>query len=129
MNLRERIHTALAGELPDQVPWSIYRGLLPRDEEAEQLQALGLAIVLNAGTITIERPNVKITTEPLEDSNGLNVRTYQTPVGHLQQIYRIEGGYGSSWTMEYPVKAPEDSGIHRQRHRLSSQLRCISRGG
>jgi hypothetical protein len=111
MNLRERIHTALSGELPDQVPWSIYRGLLPRDEEAERLQALGLAIVLNASTITVERPNVKITTEPVDGCEGLSMRTYQTPVGCLQQIYRIEGGYGSSWTMEYPVKGPDDYAV------------------
>jgi hypothetical protein len=111
MNHRERIYTALAGELPDQVPWSIYRGLLPRHKEAERLQKLGLAIVVNAGTVSLERPNVKITTQALNEVDRLWMRTYQTPVGYLQQIYRIETGYGSSWTIEYPVKEPKDYAV------------------
>ena len=111
MNLRERIHAALNGEMPDQVPWSIYQAILPRGEEMEQLQTLGLAVVVNAATVTVERPNVTVTTELLDEAEGLWMRTYDTPEGCLRQTYRIEGGYGSPWTTAYPINTPEDYAV------------------
>ena len=112
MNLRERIHTALRGELPDQVPWTIYRGLLPQDEYAEKLREMGLGTVHIAGTISSTSPNVSVTENNIESSDGnLRVLTYKTPVGSLTKTVRTETGYGSTWTMEHLVKKPEDYAV------------------
>lgn len=54
MNIRERIHTALNGEMPDQVPWSIYQAILPRGEEMElllrELSPQGLMLCTSCAT-------------------------------------------------------------------------------
>jgi hypothetical protein len=123
MNKRERICTAFLGGMPDKVPWTIYRGLLPQDDETEKLQELGLAVVSSAGVYSAERPNVSVSEEkgspspqpsPFKgegvyakwDENAW-VRTYHTPVGNLSQTLKT-GGYGSTRTLEHLVKERKD---------------------
>jgi len=112
MNLKERIYTALRGGIPDQIPWTIYRGLLPQDEYAEKLREMGLGTVHIAGAISSTSPNVSITESNIESSDGnLRMLTYKTPVGSLTKTIRTEPGYGSTWTMEHLVKKPEDYAV------------------
>jgi hypothetical protein len=109
MTIKERIAAAYRGEAHDRVPWTIYRGLLPQTPAAEALQRKGLGLFLSAAPYSASTPNVKY--EDREGTEGafkVRYRTYRTPVGALTHKWRIETGYGSAWTAEYPVKSPKD---------------------
>jgi hypothetical protein len=109
MTIRERIVAAYRGHLPDRIPWTIYRGLLPKTPAAEALQKKGLGLFLSAAPYSAATPNVKYEDrEAVEDGAKVRYRTYRTPVGALTQKWRIETGYGSGWTKEYPVKGAKD---------------------
>lgn len=105
MTTKERIYTALRGRMPDQVPWTIYRGLLPENETSRRLRSLGLGLVFTHGCYTANMPNVKI--EDVQEGE-YQVRTYHTPLGTLSQKARLEQGYGSSWTKEHLIKNLSD---------------------
>lgn len=111
MDIRERIVTALRGELPDHVPWTIYRGLLIDCpvEVQQRLRAQGLGLVVHQRVYTAERPHVRLSDQPAEVAGEtVRVRTYETPVGRLVERRRTEPGYGSSWIYEHFVKEPRD---------------------
>lgn len=105
MTIKERIYTALRGQMPDRVPWTIYRGLLPENETSRKLRSLGLGLVLNHGCYTANTPNVQVEDK---QEGEYHVRTYHTPSGNLSQKTRTEPGYGSSWTKEHLIKKPSD---------------------
>ena len=109
MNPRERIVTALRGEMPDRVPWTIYSGLLPRGTTERELRNRGLGLVAHQSVYTMERPDVSLAERVVEERDEIvRVRTYHTPVGELTERRRVEPGYGSSWAFEHLVKEPRD---------------------
>lgn len=91
--------------MPDQVPWTIYRGLLPENETSQKLRSLELGLVFTHGCYTASMPNVQIEDE---QEGKYHVRTYHTPLGKLSQKTRKEHGYGSSWTKEHLIKNISD---------------------
>ena len=109
MNIRQRIASAYRGHLPDRIPWTIYRGLLPQTPAAEALQKKGLGLFLSAAPYSAATPNVKYEDrEATEEGFKVRYRTYRTPAGSMTHKWRVEPGYGSNWTAEYPVKGPKD---------------------
>lgn len=109
MTVRERIQTALRGGRPDQVPWTIYSGLLPQGETAERLKAQGLGVVLSQPVFTAEYPNLEVEERWVEENGqSFRVQTWRTPVGELTQRARLEPGYGSWWTVDHLVKELRD---------------------
>lgn len=105
MTPRERILKTINGEAPEGVAWTIYTGLLPRSPVADELIERGLGLVSAVAPYRIERPNVRISSEEIEDGT---IYTFETPVGILTQRRRQERGYGSSWIKEHLVKSAED---------------------
>ncbi len=113
MDLRQRIATAYRGHLPDRLPFTIYRGLLPQTPAAEALQKKGLALFQAAAPYSAATPNVRYEDrEATEDGFKVRYRTYRTPVGSLTQKWVVEPGYGSGWTREYPIKGPKDYEVY-----------------
>ncbi|MCX6347964.1 MAG: hypothetical protein NTV79_00465, partial [Candidatus Aureabacteria bacterium] len=109
MKIRQRIASAYRGHLPDRIPWTIYRGLLPQTPAAEALQKKGLGLFQSAAPYSAGTPNVKYEDrEAVEDGRKVRYRTYRTPAGTLTQKWLFEPGYGSWWTKVYPIKGPKD---------------------
>jgi len=109
MNIKERIHASLAGEMPDQIPWTIYRGLLPGGDTADRLHSLGLGFVITCGTYSGGTPNVQVEEHTVEEGGvQYRVSTYKTPVGEISQRLRSESGYGSSRIVEHFIKDVKD---------------------
>jgi len=109
MTIRERIEAALRGEMPDQVPFTIYPGMLPRGSLERRLRQLGLGFAWRAGGITWQYPNCRIETRNYIEGNASLLRTiYRTPIGELTSVRQTGSAYGSSWTLEWPVKTQND---------------------
>ena len=109
MNANERIATALRGQMPDRVPWTIYSGLLPRGAVERQLRNRGLGLIVHQPVYGVDRPNVRLAERSVEEGGeSIRIRTYQTPLGELTEKRRTEPGYNSSWAFEHFVKEPRD---------------------
>jgi hypothetical protein len=109
MNTRERIVAALHGELPDQVPWTMYGALIGRGEVERKARNRGMGLVSHAAVYSAERPNVRLVERSVvERGETVYVRTYQTPVGEVTEKRKVEPGYNSSWAFEHFVKEPQD---------------------
>ena len=109
MTLRERIIAAFRGEMPDWVPWTVYRGIGLEREVEEKLCAMGMGHIVIARPYATGTPNVRVEEEQTErDGTTFTTRRYVTPVGELSQVLQTEPGYGSSRSIEYPVKGPDD---------------------
>ncbi|MBI2941234.1 MAG: hypothetical protein HYY04_12430 [Chloroflexi bacterium] len=109
MSIHERIVTALKGEMPDRVPWTIYAGLLPRGGVERRLRNKELGLVSYPLVYATQRPHVNLAERSIEENGEtVQVRTYQTPLGELTEKRRTEPGYNSSWILEYFVKQPRD---------------------
>ena len=114
MTLRERVHTALMGEMPDQVPFTSYPGpgFAPDGEPRRRLRDLGLAVFERVRPFQIRRPNVTAEREEISGHKyPTTVTRLRTPLGELTQRDVIEPGYGSAWIKEYLVKRPEDYAV------------------
>jgi hypothetical protein len=108
MTVRERIAAALRQEPVDQVPFTIYPGMLPEEEE-QKLRGLGLGLSVRVPVVDMLRPNVQSEYHRYEERGVAYGRTtLRTPVGEVYSTSRLEAAYGSSWIMDHYVKTPDD---------------------
>ncbi len=109
MNTKERIRTALMGQMPDRVPFTIYRGIVTAEDGFDDLIAQGMGFMASCRVYDTTHQNVEITQED-ETLDGIPTKVvrYKTPVGEIWQRSRTEPGYGSSWHMEHFIKNVKD---------------------
>ena len=109
MNVHDRIEAALKGQLADQVPFTIYSNKIPKGEAERRLRGKGLGFSWRQNIIDWEYPNCDIRTVTWrKDGQDLSRTIYSTPVGEIYEVNRLEGEYGSTWKVEWPVKTRED---------------------
>ena len=113
MTPRERLITALKGDMPDQIPFSCYERIIPPEGPARRrLHELGLAAIDRINPFRVRRRKVTVESKEFHDGQYPAVlTTFKTPVGTLTQKQIVEPGYGSLWTKEYLVKRPEDYAV------------------
>ena len=112
MTPRERVRTALRGEMADQIPFLSYSEMLPSGPARQRLHDLGVAAFDRIEPYRIRRNRVRVETRQIHDEPYPAVlTTYTTPIGTLTQKQIVGPGYGSLWTKEYLVKWPEDNAI------------------
>ena len=109
MTTKERIYTALMGQMPDRVPFTIYRGIATAEDGYDDLVAQGMGFMSSCHVYSTRHPNVEVTHED-ETLDGIPARavTYRTPVGEICGRYRRETGYGSDWRVEHFIKDAKD---------------------
>jgi len=109
MTIRERIVAALQHEPVDQIPFTIYPGMIPRGEQEDRLRALGLGISWRVPLVKSHMPNVTVDyVEYQERGRRFGRWTAHTPVGAVSMVKQLHAAYGSSWYMEHYVKGPDD---------------------
>ena len=108
MTPRERYLAALAGQMPDRVPFVIWNNKLPGGDIDRQLLELQACIVNKSTVYRLTTPDIQIETEHLESKDGLPRmrKTYHTPAGALSTIQRLCPG--STWLEKMPFTGPED---------------------
>ncbi len=112
MTPRERVEAALHDRPVDQVPLTIYRGMLPCGERERRLRELGLGFCVRVGVTTSHAPNVDIETRTVvEDGKTVTYERVRTPVGDVTSKHGAGGGYGSSVRLEHYIKRPEDYAV------------------
>ena len=110
-NYTEEIREVLHGGAPRYVPLTIYGGMVPAGSGERRLRERGLAFCRRCGTCRSHSPDVKVTSRQEYHDGSLCTRTsYETPVGTLTSMGRA-GAYGSSRTLEYPIKRVEDYAV------------------
>jgi len=107
MSPRGRVLAALKGEPVDRIPFTIYSILAPKDGLWEELKAMGLTPVYSVSVFQERWPKVKV--RRIQEGDYVYT-VYETPVGSVNAKYRVnlQPGTGDSWTVEYPIKKPED---------------------
>jgi len=109
MTPRQRIRAVLHGDLPDQVPLTIYWLMLPRGERERRLRQAGLAIVERMPLYWEERPHCDLIRHEYRESGVLTVReTIRTPVGDVSSVRKLGLAYNSEMRTEFFIKRPED---------------------
>ena len=109
MNVRQRVEAALAGQSPDQVPFTIYWQMVPKGAAGRRLREKGLGFWWRENVIDWEYPNCDIRTVRYSQGRQTYERTiWSTPVGEVSQLERLGGLHGASWQMEWPIKKRED---------------------
>jgi len=105
---RAEIRSALRGEAPRRVPFTIYPGMLPRGSLERRLRERGLAICHRVAPFRSAMPHVKVTQVHETAGGAARTRTiYETPVGTVSTLTQA-GGYGSQRTLEHPIKTLDD---------------------
>ena len=110
MTVHERIEAALRHEPVDQIPFTIYPGMIPAESvEAARLRELGLGLMSRQELVATETPNVKAERVEYEEEGARFARRRLiTPVGDVYSTHRLGGAYGSSWYVDHFIKRPED---------------------
>jgi len=109
MTIRQRIAAALRGDLPDQIPFTTYSGMVPSGEAERRLRAKGLGFSIRVGLVEIVRPNVRVEhLDYLEDDVHYRRTTMRTPVGEVHATTRPGSAYGSNWAYDHYIKRPDD---------------------
>jgi hypothetical protein len=105
---RKRVMSALNGEIPDRIPFTVYECMIPQCTVERQLRDRGLCIVYRMQSYNITHPNVNVKSYHYTDDRGRNmIKTiYSTPVGELSTL--TEPASFTSWTYEYMFKTPDD---------------------
>ena len=115
MTKKDRLMTALRGNKPDQIPFTIYKWILDNVDsaDAERLLEKGL-IPIDSIKIFKEIPDDTIKIQITENGEGKDKRistTIETPLGSIHEMYRYEDAFGSKWIDEYFVKNKDDMSI------------------
>ncbi len=114
MTPRQRVEAALHDEPVDQVPFTIYHGMLPRGARERRLRELGLGLCVRTSVTTSHAPNVEIETRTsVENGRSVTCERVRTPVGEITAKRTAGGGYGSMATIEHYIKRPEDYDVVR----------------
>jgi len=108
MTPRERYLAALAGRMPDRVPFAVWNNKLPGEPVNSRLLELEACIVNKSSVYTFSTAGTDLRTEQLESVAGLERRRriYHTPAGRLTTIERIVPG--SIWLEKMPFGGPDD---------------------
>jgi hypothetical protein len=108
MTPRQRYLAALAGKMPDRVPFSIWNNKLPGGNIDRQLLQLGACIVNKSTVYRLSTPGIEVETEQLESKDGLPRmrKIHHTPAGTLSTTLRLYPG--STWLEKMPFTGPED---------------------
>ena len=109
MTIRDRITAALHRQPVDQVPMSIYAGMIPREEWERSLRAKGLGLCGRAFLFTQRTPNCQTETQQFAAEGVIYSRTViRTPVGEVSSVSRPGTGLVTSWRVEHFIKGPDD---------------------
>lgn len=104
-NYREEIETALRGEAPAAVPFTIYdSGIIPPGFELAPLQARGLA--LHVRPPLYEQHTAEVQGKTVTEPGGIVRSVLQTPVGEL--TYASRAAALGHKTIEHPIKSLDD---------------------
>jgi len=108
MTPRQRVLAAMAGEMPDHVPFSIWNNKLPGGDLDRQLLALGTCVINKSAVYRKSTPGVRAEAEEIVGSDGIKRKrtTYHTPAGDLSTVQRIMPG--TTWTGKTIFSGPED---------------------
>ena len=107
MTPRQRVMAVLRGQVPDQVPLTMYLGMIPQCTAERQLRNEGLCVVLSTSVYSTHTPNVERHTENLDIEGVPYTRTIcTTPVGTVTEAFRPADF--TSWRVERLFKGPED---------------------
>jgi len=109
MTVRERVAAALRWEAVDQVPFTIYPGMVPAGEEERRLRELGLGLSVRMALVDAVRPNCQSEYREWTEGGARYGRTtVRTPVGEVYETHRVGAAYGSNWAVDHYIKTPED---------------------
>lgn len=109
MTIRARITAALHREPVDQIPFTIYPGMVPKGDQERRLRALGLGTNWRVPLATSHAPSVKTDYVEYEERRARFGRTtVTTPCGEVSSTQRLGAAYGSNWYVDHYVKQPED---------------------
>ena len=75
MTTRERMYTALMGQMPDRVPFTTYRGVVTAEEGLDHLIAQGLGLMGSCRVYDAKHRNVKVTRQD-ETLDGIPTVSY-----------------------------------------------------
>ena len=94
MTPRARVLTALAGGMPDRVPFVIWNNKLPNDTITRQLLELEACIVTKSTVYERTTPGIEVETQELEPVDGFSRyrRIFHTPAGDLSTEERVVPG-------------------------------------
>lgn len=108
MNSRDRVLTALNGEMPDRVPFVIWNNKLPGGDIDNRLLELGACIINKSTVYNLEYSGIEIAKEKLPPIGGqVRRRTiFRTPAGKITTVERMVPG--STWLEKMPFCSPED---------------------
>ncbi len=108
MDVRERVHAVLEGEMPDRLPLLIYSNHLPRGSFERRMRNMGLGIDVRCTVYRSHTPNVRTETRTVGDYTDTEIIT---PVGKLHSKRRINLKFqltGGSWIVRHPVATIDD---------------------
>ena len=112
MTPRERIRAILHGDLPDQVPLTMYLAFLPRGEQERRLRESGLAVVERMALYWEEHPSCEIVCREYRENGIRTIReTVRTPVGEVSSVHKVGLAYNSGVRFEHFIKRPEDYAV------------------
>jgi hypothetical protein len=108
MTPRERVLSALAGEMPDRVPFVIWNNKLAGEPVNGQLLECGACVINKSTVYQVSTPGVEVETEHLAEIDGLarRRRVFHTSAGDLTTEERIVPG--SIWLEKMPFCGPAD---------------------
>jgi len=104
----KRVMTALRGDRPDKIPFTVYESKIPQCTVERELRNRGLCIVKRINSYKIIHPNVKVESFHFTDEKGRYlIRTvYKTPYGDLSTLDEPAGF--TTWHHERMFKSPDD---------------------
>ena len=108
MTPRERFWAALAGEMPDRLPMTIWNNKLPGGDLDKQILALDVCVVVKSSVWrqTFQGIDVHTDEKPGPDASIQRTVSYTTPEGSLSMVQRVLPG--TVWIMKFPFSGPED---------------------
>jgi len=109
MTPHQRIEAALHGEMPDQVPLTMYWLMLPRGERERRLREAGLAVVERMALFWEDHPNCDYVHHEYREAGIRTIRdTICTPVGEVTALRKLGLAYDTELYVEHFIKRSED---------------------
>jgi hypothetical protein len=109
MTVRQRVVAALRRQRVDQVPLTIYPGMVPPGELERSLRLRGLGFAVRVWLFSTETPNCQLERCEYSQDGVRYVRTaIRTPVGEVHATSRPGGAYGTTWAVDHYIKGPDD---------------------
>ena len=116
MTPAQRVYAVLRGEIPDQVPFTVYEYLMDGFPFEQSLREQGACVVHRVSSARITYPNVQEFSETVYVDGRKHIRTVRrTPYGDLTTLTEPAGL--TSWTREHMFKTPDDYCGSRGRRR------------